>query len=154
MRRFTAWKLLLDSVIYPIICLKSVCLATFMQLAILAQSPREMSQTDRILPRYFLSRVRISIRPRYFLNAKNPKTTVAARSPTGQRHRPSERRNNLNGSLYLHARWRDRPRLGAGKIQLSPPIPSATLATDAGLHPQVICTCVSLKFIQIRVTNT
>ena len=57
-------------------------------------------------------------------------------------------------SLYLHARWRDRPRLGAGKRQLSPPIPSATLATDAGLHPQVICTCVSLKFIQIRVTNT
>ena len=38
-----------------------------------------------------------------------------------------------------------------GKIQLSasPPIPSATLATYAGLHSQVICTCVSLKFIQI-----
>ena len=71
-----------------------------MQFAILAQSPREMSQTDRIVPRYFLSRVRISIRPRYFLNAKKLKTTVAARSPTGQRHRPSERRNNLNGSLH------------------------------------------------------
>ena len=125
-----------------------------MQFAILAQSRREMSQTDRILPRYFLSRVRISIRPRYFLNAKKPKTTVAARSPTGQRQRPSERRNNLNSSLYLHARWRDRPRLGAGKRQLSPPIPSATLATDAVLRPQVICTCVSLKFIPIRVTNT
>ena len=82
-----------------------------MQFAILAQSRRQMSQTDRILPRYFLLRVRISIRPRYFLNAKTPKTT-AAQSPTGQRHRPSERRNNLNGSLYLHARWRDRPRLG------------------------------------------
>ena len=121
--------------IYTIICLKSVCLSgdvRTMQFAILAQSRREMSQTDRILPRYFLLRVRISIRPRYFLNAKKPKTT-AARSPTGQRHRPSERRNNLNGSLYLHARWRDRPRLGAGKV---------------------ICTCVSLKFIPIRVTNT
>ena len=77
-----------------------------MQFAILAQSPREMSQTDRIHPRYFLLRVRVSIRPRYFVNAKKPNTTVAARSPTGQRHRPSERRNNLNGNLYLHARWR------------------------------------------------
>ena len=77
-----------------------------MQFAILAQSPREMSQTARIHPRYFLLRVRVSIRPRYFVNAKKPNTTVAARSPTGQRHRPSERRNNLNGSLYLHARWR------------------------------------------------
>ena len=123
-----------------------------MQFVILAQSRREMSQTDRILPRYFLLRVRISILPRYFLKAKKPITT-AARSPTGQRHRPSERRNNLNGSLNLHARWRDRPRLGAGKRQLSPPIPSAMLATDA-VHPQVICTCVSLKFIPIRVTNT
>ena len=138
--------------IYPIICLKSVCLSgdvRTMQFAILDHSRREMSQTDRILPSYFLLRVRVSIRPRYFLNAKKPKTT-AARSPTGQRHRPSERRNNLNGSLYLHARWR----LGAGKRQLSPPIPSATLATDAVLHPQVICTCLSLKFIPIRVTNT
>ena len=39
-------------VIYPIICLKSVCLATF--AAFIAQFPREMSQTDRIHPRYFL----------------------------------------------------------------------------------------------------
>ena len=35
-----------------------------MQFAILAQSPREMALTDRILPRYFLSRIRVSIRPR------------------------------------------------------------------------------------------
>ena len=41
-----------------------------MQFAILAQSPQEMSQTDRIHPRYFLSRVRVSIRPRFFLYAK------------------------------------------------------------------------------------
>ena len=32
-----------------------------MQFAILAQSPREMALTDRILPRYVLSRVRVSI---------------------------------------------------------------------------------------------
>ena len=32
-----------------------------MQLAIMAQSRREMSQTDRIHPRYFLLRVRVSI---------------------------------------------------------------------------------------------
>ena len=56
------------------ICLKSVCLSgdvRRLQVAILARSPREMSQTDRILPRYFLSRVRVSDRPRIFLYAKN-----------------------------------------------------------------------------------
>ena len=52
-------------VIYPIICLKSVDVRR-LQVAILARSPREMSQTDRILPRYFLSRVRVSVRPRIF----------------------------------------------------------------------------------------
>ena len=43
-----------------------------MQFAFLAQSPREMALTDRILPRYFLSRVRVSIRPRFFYTPKNP----------------------------------------------------------------------------------
>ena len=79
-----------------------------MQVAILAQSTREMSQTDRILPRYFLSRVRISIRPRIFLYAKKPRTSRPLTDRPGrmlQRHRPSEWRN-LKGSLYLHARWR------------------------------------------------
>ena len=70
-----------------------------MQFAFLAQSPREMALTDRIHPRYFLLRIRVSIRPRYFVNAKKPNTTAAARSMTGQRHRPSDRRNNLNGSF-------------------------------------------------------
>ena len=58
-------------IIYSIICLKSVDVRT-MQFVFLAHSPREMSQTDRIHPRYFLLRVRISIRPRYFVNAKKP----------------------------------------------------------------------------------
>ena len=70
-----------------------------MQFAFLAQSPREMALTDRINPRYFLLRIRVSIRPRYFVNAKKPNTTAAARSMTGQGHRPSDRRNNLNGSF-------------------------------------------------------
>ena len=51
-----------------------------MQFAILAQSPREMSQTDRIHPRYFLSRVRVSIRPRFFYTPKNPKPLLWARA--------------------------------------------------------------------------
>ena len=41
------------SPIYSIICLKSVDVRR-MQLAFLAQFPREMYQTDRIHPRYFL----------------------------------------------------------------------------------------------------
>ena len=75
-----------------------------LQVAILARSPREMSQTDRILPRYFLSRVRVSVRLRIYTR-KNSQTTVG---PITDRpsHRPSERRNNLKGILYLHARWR------------------------------------------------
>ena len=74
-----------------------------MQFAILAQSRREMSQTDRIHPRYFLSRVRVSIRPRF---CYTPKKTQTSPRPGRmlQRHRPSERRN-LKRSLYLHARW-------------------------------------------------
>ena len=63
-------------IIYSIICLKSVDVRR-MQFAIMAQSRREMSQTDRIHPRYFLSRVRVSIRPRFFLYAKKPQTIVA-----------------------------------------------------------------------------
>ena len=43
------------------------------QVAILARLPREMSQTDRILPRYILSRVRVSFRPRIFYTRKNRK---------------------------------------------------------------------------------
>ena len=39
-----------DWVIYTIICLKSVDVRK-LQVAILARSPREMSETDRILPR-------------------------------------------------------------------------------------------------------
>ena len=75
-----------------------------MQFAILAQSHREMSQTDRTHPRYFLSRVRVSIRPRFFYTPKKPKTSPRPGRML-QRHRPSERRN-LKRSLYLHARWR------------------------------------------------
>ena len=52
-----------------------------MQFACLAQSPREMALTDRILPRYFLSRVCVSIRPRFFYTPKNPRPNQpAARS--------------------------------------------------------------------------
>ena len=71
-----------------------------MQFAILAQSCREMSQTDRIHLRYFLSRVR----PRFFYTPKKPQTSPQPGRML-QRHRPSERRN-LKRSLYLHARWR------------------------------------------------
>ena len=58
--------------IYTIICLKYVVVRT-LQVAILARSPREMSLTDClncILPRYNLSRVRVSVRPRIFIYAE------------------------------------------------------------------------------------
>ena len=80
-------------IIYPIICLKSVCLATF---AILDRSPRDMCQTDRIHPRYFLSRVRVSIRPRIFVYGKKPQTTVA-RPAAVDRRSVADKQLNLNG---------------------------------------------------------
>ena len=52
-------------------CLKSVCRRS--QNAVsnsCSQSPREMALTDRILPRYFLSRDRVSIRPRFLYTPK------------------------------------------------------------------------------------
>ena len=60
--------------IYTIILHKSVCLSVGvrkLQVAILARSSREMSLTDRILPRYILSRVRVSVLPSNFVYAKN-----------------------------------------------------------------------------------
>ena len=67
------------NIIYPIICLKSVDVRR-LQVVILALSPREMSQTDRILPRYILSRVRVSVRPRIFYTRKNRKPQSPAYS--------------------------------------------------------------------------
>ena len=81
--------------IYTIIHHKSVDVRK-LQVAILARSSREMSQTDRILPRYILSRVRVSLRPRIFLYAKKPQTTVAR--PAADDHRSAaDKQLNWNG---------------------------------------------------------
>ena len=70
--------------IYTIIRHKSVDVRK-LQVAILARSPREMSQTDRILPRYILSRVRVSVRPRLFVireqTANHSRPARRSRSP-------------------------------------------------------------------------
>ena len=53
-----------------------------LQVAILAQSSWEMSQTVRIDWKHFLSRVRISVRPRHFwIREKHPKTIANTESP-------------------------------------------------------------------------
>ena len=81
--------------IYPIIRHKSVDVRK-LQVAILARSPRKMSQTDRILPKYILSRVRVSVRPKKNLYAKKPQTTVAR--PAAVDHRSAaDKQLNLNG---------------------------------------------------------
>ena len=67
-----------------------------MQFAILDRLPREMSQTDRIYPRYFLSRVRVSIRPRIFLYGKKPQTTVIQPAAVDRRS-VADKQLNLNG---------------------------------------------------------
>ena len=63
--------------IYTIIRHKSVDVRK-LQVAILALSPREMSQIDRILPRYILSRVCVSVWLR--IRPKKTQTTVDHRS--------------------------------------------------------------------------
>ena len=61
--------------IYTIILLKSVCLSVGVrkrQAAILARSSRTMCLTVRIVRQYIRSQVLVSVRPRFFLYAKNP----------------------------------------------------------------------------------
>ena len=82
-------KTALKTTIYTIICLKSVGVRR-LQVTILARSPREMSLTDRIHPRYILTRVRVSVRPRIFLYAKNPKPDSPA---VGSALRPDKQLN-------------------------------------------------------------
>ena len=79
-QHFLSWECYLV-IIYTIICLKSIAVRK-LQVAILAPSPREMSQTERIVWKHILSQVRVSVRPRIFLYAKKRQTRVT-RSPTG-----------------------------------------------------------------------
>ena len=88
--------------IYTIICLKSGAVRK-LQVAILARSPREMSQTDRILPRYFLSRVRVSVRPRIFLYAKKLQKHSLRPITDRQRH------HRQNGATRKAVHTQDRP---------------------------------------------
>ena len=81
--------------IYTIIRHKAVDIRK-LQIAILARSPREMSQTSRILSWHILSRVRVSVRHLIFLYAKKPQTTVAR--PAAVDHRSAaDRQLNWNG---------------------------------------------------------
>ena len=70
-----------------------------MQFAILDRLPREMSQTDRIHPRYFLSRVRVSIRPRILLYAEK---TANRGGPA--RRSVADKQLNLSGRNPLSRR--------------------------------------------------
>ena len=83
--------------VYTIIRHKSVVVHK-LQVAILARSPREMSQTDLILTRYILSvsRDRVSVRPRICVYAKKPQTTVTR--PAAVDHRSAaDKQLNWNG---------------------------------------------------------
>ena len=67
--------------IYTIICLKSVVVRK-LQVAILSRSPREMSQTDRIVWKHILSRVHVSVRPRIcFIREKTPNLSLIQSRP-------------------------------------------------------------------------
>ena len=66
--------------IYTIICLKYIVIRK-LQAAILARSPREISQTDRIVWKHILSRVRVSVRPRSCFIREKPKPIVNTESP-------------------------------------------------------------------------
>ena len=73
-----------------------------------------MSQTDRILPRYILSRVRVSVRPRIFLYAKKTQTTVARAVAVDHR---SEADKQLNWNGHNPFSWvAQRQELSAKKL--------------------------------------
>ena len=55
--------------------------SSWLQVAIIARSSREMSKTVRIDWRSFLSRVCISVRYRIFIGEKHPRTIVETESP-------------------------------------------------------------------------
>ncbi len=87
----------------------------------------------------------------FFYTRKNSQTTVGPITDR-PRHRPSERRNNLKGILYLHARWRLTSHKWLRMILLAPQNhpslkesypryndPAGSVCADAGLHSQVIC---------------
>ena len=79
-----------------------------MQFAILAQSRREMSQTDRPTRGTFCHEFASQFGLDFFYTPKKPQTSSRPGRML-QRHRPSERRN-LKRSLYLHAGGDLRPR--------------------------------------------
>ena len=80
---FTIRTFTLDLTIYTIICLKYVAVRK-RQVAILARSPQEMSQTDRIVWKHILSRVRVSVRPRIcFIREKTPNLSLIQSRPHG-----------------------------------------------------------------------
>ena len=91
----------LSLLIYSIICLKSVDVRK-RQVAILVRSPREMSQTDRILPRYILSRVRVSVRPRIFFISQTRPHVVYFQVVHGSALRPDKQ---LNWKLQNRLSW-------------------------------------------------
>ena len=79
-----------------------------MQFAILAQSPPEMALTESILPRYFLSRVRVSIRPRFFYT---PKKTKPARGPVACFSATDRQNGAIRNAVYTFTPGGDlRPR--------------------------------------------
>ena len=159
-------KCLLDCAI-SLICLKSVCRSTFADCRSQFLLDR-LGRCLKLIVSYrgtssheFASQFGLE----FFYTRKNSQTTVGPITDR-PRQRPSERRNNLKGILYLHARWRLTSQftqmvtddfVGAPKPPQSKRKLSALQRSSqarqrmrrCGLHSQVICTCVSLKFIQI-----
>ena len=94
-------------IIYTIICLKSVCRSTFAD----CRSQFLLDRLGRCLKLIVSYRGTSShefesqFGLEFFYTRKNSQTTVGPIT-NRPRHRPSERRNNLKGILYLHARWR------------------------------------------------
>ena len=157
-------------VIYTIICLKSVCRSTFADCRSQFLLDR-LGRCLKLIVSYrgtssheFASQFGLE----FFYTRKNSQTTVGPITDR-PRHRPSERRNNLKGILYLHARWRLTSQftqmvtddfLGAPKPPQSKRKLSALQRSSQarqrmrrwGLHSQIICTCVSLSSYKLRVT--
>ncbi len=75
----------------------------------LARSSRKMSPTVRIDWKHILSRVRISVRPRYVYTRKTQKTIANTASPTRlfiwMKHRPAIHRQRNRRKVALTSSW-------------------------------------------------
>ena len=158
---------LLYFIIYTIICLKSVCRSTFVD----CRSQCLLDRLERCLKlivsyrgtssHEFASQFGLE----FFIREKTPKPQSARSLTVRATDRQNGatiwkafyiftpggdlRHNSHKGLQMILLAPQNHPSLRESYPRCNDPAKRGSVCADAGLHSQVICTCVSLKFIQI-----